>query len=272
MLGVNPTTTIPDVFDTPFFRAHTARKPIEITNHLGERRVYTFPTFFAKSRTSLVLTTARTDRATELLGDTGPLRPVRMGRGRCLAVLACFRYGELSDGMKGYHEMALGIAVSRSRIPILPALLRRRMESFGFWLLDLPVSSEENRVRGVEIWGYPKTMKTFRDEDGPAGRTFEMKTQEGELCLRVVVPRAGTVTRAAEINRSYSRKDGRVLRTVTHSEGECRESKGGSIELAFGTVAPYDRFAGLELSTKPIVVRDFDSLSNVLYWPEPVGG
>ncbi len=264
------TTTTTDVFDTAFFRAHTARKPIEITDHRGERRVYTFPTFFAHSRTTLVLTTARTDRASALLGDLGPLRPVRMGRGRCLAVLACFRYGELSDGMKGYHEMALGIAVSRSRLPILPALLRRRWGSFGFWLLDLPVSSDENRVRGVEIWGYPKTMKRFRDEDGPGGRTFEMTTPEGVPCMRLVVPRTGKVRRTSEINRSYSRKDGTILRTVTHSEGECREAKGGRIELEFGKVAPYDRFGELDLSTRPLVVRDFDDLSNVLYWPEPV--
>lgn len=259
-------------FDSAFFRSHTGRRVIEITGHEGKPHKYTFPTFFTGSRVTAMMFTADHARARQLLGGV-PLFPVRMSPGRCLFLVACFRYGQVSDGMRGYNEVALGFAVSRSRIPLLPVLARAIWPSFGYFVVDLPVDSEENRVRGVEIWGLPKTMKEFAEDDGPNGREVRMSSG-GETCLRVRIPRGGRERLVNESSRAYSVKGGVLYRTTTHQHGVAREygsraAEAGRVELKFGPMKPYSDFATLDLSDRPVKVRDFDSLSTALYWPEP---
>ena len=267
----------PDPFDTPFFNAHTERKVIEIADHRGRRRAYTFPTFFAHTPAVMMLFTADARRARDLLGGVA-LEPVRVGRTRCLFAVAAYRYGQISDGMTGYNELALGLPVSTSRVPIAPALLRKRWPAFGVHVLDLPVDSEENCRRGVTIWGLPKTMKRFHYQDAPASGTAHRRTievRDGDtLCLRLAWTRGGRRGVVSELNRAYSVKDGKLQRSRAFIDGACWQFTRLSplareVTLELGSGRPYADVAALDLDPKPLLVRDFDSLSTVLYGPEP---
>lgn len=263
-------------FDTPFFNDHGERRVIEIADHRGQPRAYTFPTMFAHTRATMMVFTADVERSRELLAASGAdsVWPVRVAFGRCMFAIAAFRYGAISDGMQGYHEMAFGIPVDTGRIALLPALARRFWASFGLYVLDLPVDSEENCRRGTEIWGLPKTMKQFAIADSPTVREVTLRGSDG-LCFRARVPRGGRRTAASEINRVYSRKAGQLLLTKSFVDGACWQyfttsELAARVELEFGATKPYSDFAQLEIDPRPLMVREFDCLSTVLYGPDPV--
>lgn len=257
-------------FEGPFFSAIPERSVVSITDHEGRPRDYTFPTFFADTRATMVLFTADATRCRALLGDA-PFTPTRVGWNRCLFAIAAFHYGRLSDGMKGYHEWAFGVGVSTSAVPLLPVALRAWWTSFGVWVLDLPVDSLENCRRGTEIWGLPKTMKRFTREEAPGAEVLGLHDGEALAC-RLVVPRGGRTLLLQETNRALARKGPRFYRSDTRLYGECTQytglsplAKGFSIE--WGAMEPYRSFAALGLSARPLLVRHFESLSSALSAP-----
>jgi hypothetical protein len=270
----------PDVFATPFFRAHRDRRVVEIPDHRGQPRAYNFPTFFTQTPAMMLMFTADFDAVAALLaarldGSTfsRALRPVRVSHRRCLFAVACYRYGQISDGMVGYNEFALGVPVSNSRLPLVPALARRAWPSFGVHLIDMPVDSDENKNRGVRIWGLPKSIKTFRYEDSPDRRTVEVFDAD-ERCLRLTVPRGGRRHLVSELARVYSIRDGQALRCNTYMEGACWQYTQLSplakqVELELGPRPAYAALSELQLSARPVLVRDFECLSTALYAPDP---
>ncbi len=262
----------PDPFVTPFFLGHTERSTVTIDDHRGHPRAYTFPTFFTHTPSVTMLFTADLAAARALL-PAGPLSPVKLNRTRCLVALAAYRYGQISDGMVGYSELALGIAVSRSRVPIAPALLRQAWSSFGVFVVDLPVDSAENCRRGQAIWGLPKTMKQFRYADSEGTRTVEVYDGE-EMCMGFTWARGGKRALIAERHRAYSMRDGKLLVSRAFLDGACWQynrlsSLSAKARVTFGTGEPYARFAALKLGARPLLVRDFECLSTALYAPEP---
>jgi hypothetical protein len=262
----------PDPFANPFFAAHAARETTTIRDQEGNARTYTFPTFFTQTPASMLLFTADERAARALVGDER-LLPVRVAPGRCLFAVAAYRYGVISDGMTGYNELALGVPVSTSRLPLAPAFLRKGWSSFGVFVLDLPVDSPENCHRGVTIWGLPKTMKTFRYEDDAGARRIEVSSG-GSRCFALSFARGGRRGVVAEMNRVYSRKAGVLHRCRAFLDGASWQytrlsplSKRTRIE--FGDGEPYRRFASLDLDPRPLLVRDFECLNTALYLPEP---
>jgi len=261
----------PDVFSTPFFRQHPPGRKHEITDHTGAPRVYTFPTLFTHSPTAMLLFTADLARVRAHVAPSG-LEPVRVAPDRCLVAIASYSYGAISDGMKPYNELALGIPVSTSRVPLVPALLRSAWRSFGVFVLDLPVDSAENCRRGVEIWGLPKTMKTFNYEDVGDQRMIELRDGNA-LCMRVTFARGGRPRTVAETNQIYSMKNGRLLSTRVFIHGAAWEYTplsplAARCSVEFGTHGLYSAFAGFDLSSRPVLVREFAAASTALYLPE----
>jgi hypothetical protein len=261
----------PDVFATPFFRAHPPRTTVEITDHRGAPRSYAFPTLFTQTPATMLMFTADLAATRALLGPA-PVSPVRVSPTRCLFAVACYRYGQISDGMVGYNELVLAVPVSASRVPIVPALLRRRWPSFGVYVVDMPVDSEENRNRGVAIWGLPKTMKRFRYHDDLDRRTVEVLDGDAR-CVRLSVPRGGRRRVVSEMTRVYSRRSGEWVRCQTFMEGACWQYTqlsplAAGVELELGDGPLYRAIAGLGLSSRPVMVRDFEAMSTALYSPE----
>ena len=295
---------LPDVFNTPFFLSKPPTGTISIENHLGTQRTYQFPTLFTQTQAAIVLTTVDARSATrrrpsrrtpcrssrrrslpcrcsrsrsatrslpDILNQHG-LFPVRTSSARCLAVVAVYRYGAISDGMKGYNEMMVGIVLSRSNVPLAPALLRRR-SGFGAFIVDLPVDSEENCRRGQAIWGLPKTLKTFNYRDEPGLRVTTVTDDHGDTCLQLRLPVAGKRTLVADDSYAYSQLDGRLLRTVGTFEGAAwqysrLDSAARRVEIDFGKKGVYGSLRDLDFDARPLLVRIFDNLNSVLQLPE----
>jgi len=98
------------------------------------------------------------DRARTLL-PPGRLEPAFAWRSKTIVGLALFEYRSTTIGP--YNEVGLAIPVvwKRGPMPVCPAadLLRsvytRRV---GYYIVDLPVTTESACSAGREIWGYPK--------------------------------------------------------------------------------------------------------------------
>lgn len=265
----------PDPFSSPFFAAHPTRQTIAIRDHRNQPRVYTFPTFFTQTPATMALFTGDEKRARLLVNSQGDhgLHPVRVSRGRCLVAIAAYRYGLISDGMEGYNELAVGFPVSRSKVPLAPALLRRVWSSFGIFVAALPVDSEENCHRGVSIWGLPKTMKHFGYEERGGKRTITVRGSDEALCVRLSYPRGGKRTIISETNQVYSVRDGKLVSARAALDGAAWQFTRVSplakqVELEIGrAITPYSDIATLDIDPRPVLLREFDSLSTALYPP-----
>jgi hypothetical protein len=259
-----------DPFDTAFFRGVPTDGPTEILDHLGRPRTYRFPTFFTGTRATTVVTTGSLTEARALVGDA-PVFPVVVTPGRCLVALIAFHYGRISDGMTGYHEFAIGIGVSKSRTPLLPAL-RRDGSHFGLWVLHLPVDSAENCNRGVKIWGLPKVMRRFEDEETDDVRTVTLADGD-RRSLRVTLPLAGRAREVAETHRVYSRKGDVANVALTRTHGQVRVRSGFGVPrlgLELGEGAEATTLKRLDVSLRPLRTQHASAMESALYLPTPV--
>jgi hypothetical protein len=106
-------------------------------------------------------------RASELL-PTGLLKPVTLF-GRALALVIAFDYRRSSLGP--YREFGIGV-LAQSRAAQSSALWAltqpHHLSRAGWFIVQLPVTSELARASGVEIWGYPKYTATIATDFAPA--------------------------------------------------------------------------------------------------------
>ncbi len=65
--------------------------------------------------------------------------------------------------------------------------IRRPDGSTGWHVLEMPVTSEENRERGRRIFGYPKDMADVRLEDQGGRRVGSVRTEDGGLLFSLGV-------------------------------------------------------------------------------------
>ena len=139
-------------------------------------------------------------------------------------------------------------------------------------MLDLPLIPRKLPPR-VNIWGLPKTMKTFHYSDSPDERTIEVRDDD-ELSMRVTAARGGRRRLVEESNRVYSVNNGTLVVTKSFLSGGCWQYTGLSplakrTRVEFGASSPYSDFALMQLGPHPLLVRDFECLSTVLYAPDP---
>lgn len=117
--------------------------------------------------------------AETILAGTG-LIPVPLPGGRTIAGIAAYEYRATSVGV--YNEVGLAIAAVPASTPlpalslldlILPSSFRR----LGFYIADLPVTTEKANAAGREIWGYPKFVTPI-----------PLKYADGKFDLKVMHP------------------------------------------------------------------------------------
>ena len=106
----------------------------------------------------------------------------------------------------------------------------------GTFITRLPVDGEFTCAAGREVWGFPKTVEelTFDVTEDHAVVTL---TSDGELVLRVRVPRGGGDPMPPTPMASYTVKDGRLHRTQFTQGGEQTGLVFGpdGVELELGT-------------------------------------
>jgi hypothetical protein len=87
----------------------------------------------------------------------------------------------------------------------------------GTFIVHLPVDQAFTREAGETIWGFPKTVQEITADHGDGSSTWTL-TMDGQLVLRVTVPRGGTDEMPDMSIQTYTYKDG-VPHVTPFSQG-----------------------------------------------------
>ena len=124
----------------------------------------------------------------------------------------------------------------------------------GTFILRLPVDGEFTCAAGREVWGFPKTVEELTFEVSEASATVTL-TSDGELVLRVRVPRGGEDLMPPMPMASYTVKDGRLHVTRFTQGGERTGLTFGpdGVELELGSHPWAKELAGLGLPAPAVL-------------------
>ena len=148
------------------------------------------------------------------------LKPSELVPGTSVVSLAAMEYRRIAD-VQPYNEFGIMVPVlyepSRN-VPALPLLAPDRFRRFGLYVHHLPVTTEEARVFGIEIWGYPKFLAEIGFEETDRVRRCRLRA-DGETILTLEVAKSATRARPLDLY-SYTVKDGQLLHTRVQAEGQ----------------------------------------------------
>lgn len=116
----------------------------------------------------------------------------------------------------------------------------------GNFILHLPVDQEFTCEAGCRIWGFPKTVEQIDRQDGEGATTWTLR-MDGELVLRLTMPRGGSDEAPALPMTSYTMLDG-----APHATAFSQWGKGSQLILGGSGVT-------LELGSHPIA-KELQSL------------
>lgn len=216
--------------EDPFFR-------VPQTPHPTSAGSVALPIFYYDTSNVLAFFRAPTGAAAALLRDAG-LKPAYNLFGSTLVGLSFYEYRHTSVGV--YNEVGLAIpavdAAQRSGLATLLDPLRSLgTRRTGFYVVDLPVTTELARAAGCEIWGYPKFVT--RIDFGYSGREIAMRVAdpdgggdilrlEGRLSPGLPMPPMSLVT--------WSVLNGSRVRATVNVRGALRACLGGTVRLSLG--------------------------------------
>ena len=126
------------------------------------------------------------------------------GRSQLLIALIDYEDNDLGD----YLEVGLTLFVRPRGGP---------EGSDGTFIVHLPVDQSFTCEAGCTIWGFPKTVQEIT-ADHAADRSTWTLAMDGQLVLRVTVPRGGTDEMPDLAIQTYSYKDG-VAHTTPFTQG-----------------------------------------------------
>lgn len=179
---------------------------------------------------------------------TDRLKPAELVPGTGIVSLAAMEYRRIAD-VEPYNEFGIMVPVlyePARNVPGLPLLMPDRFERFGLYVHHLPVTTEEARVFGVELWGYPKFVAEIGFEETGRARRCRLSC-DGKAIATLEV--AKSATRARPMNLfSYTVKDGQLLRTRIQAEGQMSSARfrgGASCDLGDHPVAEELRDLGM---------------------------
>ncbi len=286
---MKPTLDVPpglldneSAFDAPFFKRFDLRRP-ERPIDLGDGvlKNYWFPTFYDRVGCAMTVFPCDCRRAEKLIAERlhPAVKPVSMTRGRALIAFACYQYRTVM-GIPPYNEIAVTIPVmanARFRPPILP-IVAGGFSRFGYFVVHMPVTSQENTLRGQRIWGLPKVTEEVRiRRDGTICETTAL-TAAGAPYLTVRARADGRTRRFDERLAIFSRLHGQVIvaesrftgafNVVQHTELLWRkrvEPDRAWLELGDGPEAAFLR--ELDIEPHPFIFRFTEHMSSVFDLP-----
>ena len=215
-----------DKFDNEFFRRFELRhapEPLQLNEKISKN--YLFPTFYGDVTCAIGIFMCSYEKARKLMLHPKML-PVRMTKGRSLVIFSCYEYNNVMN-VPPYNEIAMTIPVMMDpgiNVPVLPMILPI-FSKFGFYVFSMPVTSLENQIRGVKIWGLPKVVQEIDIfEDGDDCVTVG-KEESGEPYIELRVPMKGASTQFDVGSFLYTRKDDILLRAKTNFKADFNVNK-----------------------------------------------
>ena len=189
---------------------------------------------------------------------TGDVEVVETSPGRAQFALALVDYRDNDLGT--YLEVGL-IAFVRPRAG----------GEDGTFILRLPVDGEFTCAAGREVWGFPKSVEDLAFEYADDHLTVVLRS-DGELVLRVRVPRGGSDPTPPMTLMSYTVKDGRLHRTPFTQGGEATGLVLGpdGVELELGSHPWAKELASLGLPSPAILSTWNERMQATFEAAEPV--
>lgn len=258
-----------DEFSSDFYRRFTlrhAKAPLQLTPEISKD--YFFPTLYGDVTTAVAVFFCSYAKAKALLPDPA-MKPVWMGPGRALVAISSYRYNRVL-GLPAYNEIAITI----------PVKVKGKR---GYYVASMPVTSLENQIRGVKIWGIPKVVQRIQlsaEGDAYVTRAYD---ESGRAYLTLRVPREGSRKTIDASMELYSVLGGELVRATTSSRGAYQVTK-FPWTLARRTMRPKRAYLelgdspaaallkSLAIEPHPYEVRFATGVSSVFDLPEPVGG
>lgn len=150
---------------------------------------------------------------------TESLEPVQIVPGVAVVSIAAFEYRVMAT-LAPYNEVAIMVPVRYEpgwNIPLVPLLYPERYD-VGFWVHHLPVTTEEARVAGVNVWGLPKVLAAVAFEDVGWTRRCEL-VENGQHVLTLTAATGETRLEARPFY-AYSLLSGQLQKALVDTRGQ----------------------------------------------------
>lgn len=213
-------------FNSEFFNRFTLRKntqPLKLNDE--QSKDFSFPTFYKDVSCGMGIFMCNYDKALQVLPHPS-MKPVRMPGGRAVVVFSCYEYKNVMN-MKPYNEIAMTIPLLINpsiSVPVLP-LVSKAFKNFGYHVFSMPVTSEENRIRGRSIWGLPKVTEQIDIEQKDGYSTTVAFDESGKEYFRLKVPMSGKPEKFDETGQLYSVLNNDMIKAQTNFKGDFKVEK-----------------------------------------------
>ena len=245
------------LFESDFFKRFTQQsRKFELA--ADRTKEYFFPTFYGNVTCAQAIMFADKDALREAVEKQlgRGAEPVSGLGGRGIIAFSCYEYRQVK-GVRPYNEIAVAvpIVVNRKAPPLLP-LVKNDYPHFGYCILSMPVTSEENTRRGRVIWNLPKeTMDIDIDvtDDECITTCFN---PDGSKAMSLKVPVNGSKTVMDQTGYLFTSMNGTMERSrtalrgdfaVNKNAGALLSSRGGTSPLELGEGRLADELRGLDI-------------------------
>jgi hypothetical protein len=268
-------------FDNAFFRRFNLRhapKPLQLNETISKN--YSFPTLYGDVTCAIAIYLCPYEKAAALMPHP-IMKPVKVTRGRAPVVFSCYEYKRVL-GVAPYNEIAMTLPVMvnpKLNVPILP-LVTNLFPCFGYYVFSMPVTSLENQIRGLKLWGLPKVVQEIDIVEEGGDCVTTAREASGEPYFELRVPMEGTPTDFDVSSNLYSRLGDSLLQSRTCFQGRFNVTK--YMGQMFKKNAPLDRpylklgdtpsgrvLKELELEEHPFQFRFAKSISSCFDLPNP---
>ena len=216
---------------------------------------------------------ASTTAIRRLLPEGLGLEPVTVAPGLALVTLGAFDYRQCAT-LAPYREVGVMFPVRVHPALSLPAVPLFRPEWFadlGFYIWQLPVTTEESHDAGVRLWNFPKKVGRIEfDEHKPTRRRRCRWEQDGRHVLTLEV-RTSSTSRQFRNFLGYSVMGGRLQQTLVQTYGDYDESRFGfDANFALGDHPIADQMRELGMIDVPVGRMYCTKAEGILPGPSPV--
>ncbi|MCB9205164.1 MAG: acetoacetate decarboxylase family protein [Flavobacteriales bacterium] len=213
-------------FTSDFYKRFTLRKnsqPLQVSETISKD--FSFPTFYKNVSCGIGIFMCSYEQAQKALPHPS-MKPVRMPGGRAVVIFSCYEYKTVMN-MQPYNEIAMTIPLLINpsiSVPVLP-LVSKAFKNFGYHVFSMPVTSEENRIRGQKLWGIPKVTERIDIEQKDGFSTTVAYDQNEKEYFRLRVPMSGNAESFDETGNLYSVREGELVKAQTNFKGDFKVNK-----------------------------------------------
>ena len=192
------------------------------------------------------------------------LHPVILPGKRSISVITLFEYLDTTIGP--YREFSMGILAAptpRLATNIINAVIGE--SPLAAWILALPVTSQLACQGGIELFGYPKSVKCIDVQFMNDYCSYSVSDDNGELVAFSCALRRGPKIKVKRLH-TYSELNGRLIRTDIETCWQPAMTGGKGARLRIGsTEQPIAAIASaLELPLEPIFLLHGSRFSAIL--------